>query len=92
MSGIRTAEESKADHVAAMGVELGEFYSALWHELAWIHSKWAEYVTLFGTTSTRVELLNQAAPRFFRTIQDSLWEDVLLHIARLTDSPRSAGK
>lgn len=92
MSGTRSAEESKADHVAAMGTELGEFYSALWQELAWTHSKWAEYITLFGTSSARIDLLNQAAPRFFRTIQDSLWEDVLLHVARLTDSPRSAGK
>ena len=27
-----------------------------------------------------------------RTVQDILWEDVLLHLARLTDSPRSMGK
>jgi len=88
----RTAEESKADHIERMGNELGRLYDALWQEVAWLHVKWREYVTLFGTTPSRIELLNKAAPSFFRVIQDSLWEDVLLHIARLTDSPRSMGK
>ncbi|HET7286256.1 MAG TPA: hypothetical protein VFI71_02260, partial [Pyrinomonadaceae bacterium] len=41
---------------------------------------------------SRVALLNRAAPRFARLIQDTLWEDVVLHIARLTDPPQSAGK
>ena len=75
-----------------MGSELGELYSALWQELAWIHAKWGEYVALFGTSPGRIDLLNEVAPKFFRTVQDSLWEDVLLHLARLTDSPRSMGK
>jgi len=88
----RTADEAKAEHVAKMGTELGELYSALWQEIAVIHSKWAEYVALFGTSPERIELLNKVAPRFFRGIQDSLWEDILLHLARLTDSHRSMGK
>ena len=88
----RSVAESKAEHIAKMGAELGEFYSALWQELAWIHSKWAEYVALFGTSPGRIDILNDAAPKFFRTVQDSLWEDVLLHLARLTDSPQSMGK
>ena len=29
---------------------------------------------------------------FFKIVQDSLWEDSLLHIARLTDPPKSSGK
>ena len=88
----RSAAEAKAEHIAKMGAELGEFYSALWQELAWIHAKWSEYVALFGMNPGRIDLLNEAAPKFFRTVQDSLWEDVLLHLARLTDSPRSMGK
>ena len=88
----RTAEESKTDHIDGMGEELGRLYDALWQEVAWLHMKWREYVTLFGTSPARIELLNKAAPSFFRVIQNSLWEGVLLHIARLTDSPRSMGK
>lgn len=88
----KTPSEAKAVHVAAMGPDLGVLYSALWQEVAWIHSKWAHYVALFGTKPERVELLNKAAPAFFRLVQDTLWENVILHIARLTDSPQSVGK
>ena len=88
----RTATQAKADHVAVMGDEIGTVYSALWQEVAWIHKKWAQYVELFGTNPERIALLNRAAPSMIRTVQDALWEDVLLHLARLTDPPRSMGK
>jgi AbiU2 len=88
----RTADEARTDAVRAMGQELGDLYSALWQEVAWLHTKWEEYVVLFGTKESRVELLNRAAPRFARVVQDTLLEEVLLHIARLTDSPKSVGK
>ena len=41
---------------------------------------------------TRVEVLNQAASALFRIILEALWEQTLLHIARLTDRPKSLGK
>lgn len=88
----RTASQAKLDNIAAMGDEIGTVYSALWQEVTWIHKKWAQYVELFGTSAERIELLNQAAPSMFRTVQDTLWEDVLLHLARLTDPPKSSGK
>lgn len=88
----RTAEDILAENIRVMGRDLGELYSALWQEVAWVHSKWAEYVELFGTKESRIDLLNRAAPRFARLLQDSLWEDVLLHVARLTDPPKSMGK
>lgn len=87
-----TAEQARARSVQVMGQELGETYEALWQEIVWLHSKWAEYAVLYGTKESRVALLNKAAPRFARLIQDTLWEDVVLHIARLTDPPKSAGK
>jgi hypothetical protein len=88
----RTAAQSRADHIAKMGEEIGTIYSALWQEVAWINKKWAQYVELFGTSRERIEILNRAAPSMIRTIQDTLWEDVLLHLARLTDPPKSIGK
>ena len=91
-SNVRTPEEARTEHIRVMGEELGSLYDVLWQEVAGLHGKWSEYVALFGTRESRVDLLNQAAPSFFRIVQDSLWEDVLLHIARLTDPPKSAGK
>lgn len=88
----RSADEAKADNIVAMGEDLGLLYDALWQQVTWLYSKWEEYVELYGTKPSRIALLNKAAPNFFRIIQDTLWDDVLLHIARLTDSPKSAGK
>lgn len=83
---------AEAANIAAMGAEIGKIYSALWQEVARIHKKWNQYVELFGTSRERIELLNLAAPSFFRTVQDSLLEDVLLHLARFTDPPKSMGR
>src|SRR6266851_3091775 len=88
----QTAEEAKKASIAKMGTALGEQYSALWQEVTLINMRWHEFVELFGTKKTRIDLLNRAAPFFFRTVQDTLWEAILLHLARLTDPPQSAGK
>lgn len=87
-----TAAEAKSENIHAMGHELGALYDALWQQVAWLHKKWDEYVQLFGTKPSRIKLLNETAPAFFRIVQDTLWHDVLLNIARLTDSPKSVGK
>ena len=88
----RTAEEAKKANIEAMGEPLGALYSALWQEVAVLHFHWKEYVELFGTKPERINLLNQAAPTFFRMLQDELWESTLLHLARLTDPANSRGK
>jgi hypothetical protein len=87
-----TAEEAKARNIEKIGQALGEHYSALWQEVAWLYRKWGEYVELFGTKLSRIDLLNRAAPAFFHMLQDALWENILLHIARLTDPPTTSGK
>ncbi len=87
-----TSDQARLENVAAMGEELGSIYSQLWQEVAGLYRTWTEYLVLFGTKESRVELLNSAAPAFTRIVQDSLWEGLILHIARLTDSPKSMGK
>lgn len=85
----RTAQESKVANIAAMGDALGSVYSELWQEVAWIHQRWAHFVELFGTKPERIDLMNQAAPSLFRTVQDTLFEAVVLHLARLTDPSKN---
>jgi hypothetical protein len=75
-----------------MGEPMGALYSALWQSVATIHFYWKEYVELFGTKPERIDLLNRAAPAFFRMLQDELWENSLLHLARLTDPANSPGR
>ena len=92
MGSHSTTEEVKQEHIENLGSALGSLFHELWNEVAWLYMKWEEYVELFGKTPTRIDLLNQSAPVFFKIVQDSLWEDVLLHISRLTDPPKSSGK
>jgi AbiU2 len=88
----QTAEELKKLYVAKMGQPLGEVYSALWQAVAIIFVYWKDYGELFGAGPKRIGILNQAAPQFFRMLQDELWGISLLHIARLTDPTITAGQ
>jgi AbiU2 len=87
----RTAEEAKANYIEKMGEPLGTQFQALLHKLAWLHGVWGEFVELFRGEA-RVKVLNQTAPAMFRIFFDSLWQFILLDIARLTDPSKSAGK
>jgi hypothetical protein len=88
----RTAAEAKAHNIEKMGSSLGAQYSVLWQEVATIHHKWSEFVELFHSKPERRELMRRAAIGFFEMIGDSLWEGVLLHLARLTDQSVSMKK
>lgn len=88
----QSAEQAKKEYVQKMGEPLGKQFHALWQEIALLHINWREYVTLFGTNEKRIDRLNKSAPAFFRMLQDELWSSILLHIARLVDSPQTAGK
>lgn len=92
MAKKETAEQDRDNYLQVLGPTLGPLYYALYHEVAWLHAKWGQYRILFAQSQERVELLNRIAGFFFSVIQRALWEDVVLHIARLTDPPQSLGK
>ncbi len=75
-----------------MGAALGAVYDALWQEMTGLCWNWSEYEELYGTKKSRIDLLNKAAAHYFGAMQAMGWEHTLLHLARLTDPPRSAGK
>ncbi len=88
----KTPDKALEQYIATMGSDLGPVCHRLWNEVAWLHVKWDQYVQLFGSRPERIDLLNGAAATFFRIVQDTLWEDTLLHLARLTDSADTGGK
>ena len=92
MSHYRTHEEVRDEYVQSMGSELGELYHELSDELTWLHMKWGQYRELFGKDPARIDLLNIVAPFFFGVLSRTLFEDILLHLARMTDPARSFGK
>jgi hypothetical protein len=87
-----TEEESLERKKTSMGSELGELYWELCKELSLLHMTWSEYRALFATSEANIKLLNSAAPQFFYTLDCLMWHDVLMHICRLTDPPKSGGR
>jgi hypothetical protein len=92
MASHRTSDEVHEEYVAKMGAELGGQFSRFFNECALLHLKWREYNELFGTNRQRIELLNESARGLFGLIQSLLWEDILLHICRLTDDSAVGGR
>ena len=87
-----SSDELELERMRRMGPDLGRQYHALWNEVVWLHMKWQEFETLFAHSRERLELLNRVAPHYFWQQQITMWEDVLLALARITDPPRSVGK
>jgi len=87
-----TGEELERRNIAVMGEDIGKQYSALFQEVAALHLYWKEFLELFGTNDNRIDRLNKAAPGFFEMLQEQQFETNMSHLARLTDSPKSAGK
>jgi hypothetical protein len=83
-----TSEQVKQRFVAEMGEPLGGLYYHLWSEVIELHSLWHEFVELYGKKPERVDLLNQAASSFFSLAQNLMWQETILQITRLTDSPQ----
>lgn len=87
-----TAEEVREKIIEDMPTSVGELYYALFNEVTWLHLKWKDFRALFAYSPERVELLNRVAPTFFHGLQQMVWEDVLLHLCRLTDPASTMGK
>jgi hypothetical protein len=87
-----TADEMRQRNIEAMGEALGIQYTIMVQEVSLLHLYWGEFLELFGTNDKRIERLNQSAPGFFQMLQGQQFETNMLHMARLTDSPKSVGK
>jgi len=72
--------------------EVQNLYSSLQQELIWTHAKWKVFRQLFAVDQQRLDILNSSAPFFFRVAQQTLFEDTLLAISRLTDPSRTVSK
>lgn len=60
-------------------------------ELVFLYGKWTEFVHLFGEGEQTINLINRHGPHFFWVVQEALVENIILHVARLTDSARMKG-
>lgn len=89
---LKSAEEVLAQYRLAMGADLGPTYYAIVCEIVALRQKWGDYLALYGHSPERVTILNNSAATFFGRHEAILWNDILLHIARLIDAPRTSGR
>ncbi len=80
-----TYEEAAEEYREKMGNELGPIFHRLWTERALLHMRWEEYDDMFGTAQEDFELMNNVAPGFFKTVQDTGWESILLKLCHFAD-------
>lgn len=85
MAKEHSQAQVKERYISAMGEDLGEVFHHLVQEAARLHLKWNEYVGLFDAGAGQVQKLNRAAPGFFWMVQVGSWNEILLHICRMTD-------
>ncbi len=92
MKQTKTGIEVQELHIERMGFELGAIFNRIHNEVIYIHAKWNEFESLFGTDPIRIDLMNKIAPRFFYHYQNLLLENILLGITRITDSKKTRNK
>src|SRR5438552_10766477 len=86
MSENLSSEQVKDKHVRSLPGDVGPLYHALYNSLTAAYLSWILFKDLFAKSKERVDLLNRTAGTFFLVIQETLRRDVLLAIARITDS------
>jgi hypothetical protein len=92
MSESLSRDEIRQRNMNVMGQDFGELFTILSEELTWMCIRWEQFRKLYADKPSRLELLNSSASFFFGVIQQVLWEDTLLAIARLAGPIKSAGK
>jgi hypothetical protein len=75
-----------------MGEELGTAYHLLWNQCALLHMCWEEYVEMFGKSQAEFDTMNEVAPGFFKSVQDTSWESILLHLCRFADPAKVSSR
>lgn len=74
-----------------MSAQLAEQFEPLFKEIMWLTAKWSEFLKLYAADKETIDLLNRSAGYFFLIVQDTLWDDILLHLSRLS-GPAQTGK
>jgi hypothetical protein len=73
----RTAGEIKAHNIEKMGPELGAQFSELWQRVVKVHVYWGEFIEMFGTKPSRLDVMNESAPAFFHMLRTELADMIL---------------
>ena len=85
---MTTGQDNRAQFIGELGSVVGDEYYKLYSY--WVDARFQleEYKKLFGDRVT-VEMLNAVGAQFFGNIQQIMLDNLILHITRLTDSPKT---
>jgi AbiU2 len=70
--------------LSMMPPDVAEVFGQLWQEVTQVHTRWREFLKLYGNEEN-VRVMNESAPAFFVEYQRVVSDYVLLEICRLTD-------
>ncbi|MFY9825725.1 MAG: hypothetical protein WAM82_30405 [Thermoanaerobaculia bacterium] len=74
-----------------MPPHIKDVFEGLRYEITWLHAKWAIYSQLFCHGAEQLTFLDSMTPGFFVVIRDSLENDLIVGLCRLTD-PSTTGR
>ena len=83
----QSEDDVRRQLVDRLGLEGGELAMGLRHEILLLVQTWDVYVALFGTNQERIHLFYAASGQVARLVERSLWDIVIVSIARLADPP-----
>jgi AbiU2 len=88
MSNHQSADDIRAESIAKMGEEFGAIRDDLRNQVGLLHIRWQEYRRLFAASPEIILLLNKTAPAFFYEVERVMWENVIVQLCRITESPQ----
>ena len=88
---IEQSDRVKQKYMDKLGNEFGAIFHGLQNDWAVGLVRIKEFRKLFDNT-THIELLEALGGGFFTDIHHILWDDLMLHVTRLTDPRSTAGK
>jgi hypothetical protein len=80
------------DHLeveGAMPLQVKEIFENLRYEVTWLHAKWAIYSQLFCRGEDQLSFLDVMAPGFFVVVRDSLENELIVGLCRLTNPSKT---
>ena len=86
---ISSANETLQSHIKALGEEFGQVFNAVWSHWCEAKVRYEDFKELFGTEED-FDFLNAVAPQFFAYVHQVFWQDLVLHVTRLTDKSSKA--
>jgi hypothetical protein len=87
----RSPEQTQSEYSRLMGEEFGHVFYLLTCEVHFLYQKIGDFEGLFGRSHEQINILNEIQGSLFGRYQRVLRNDILLHIARLSD-PAQTGK